>query len=350
MKTITIGHQKVGKEHEPFVIAEMSGNHNQDLKRALKLVEAAAEAGAHALKLQTYTADTITIDCDNEEFIVGGSETWDGEKLYDLYKKAYTPWQWHKVIFERAAELGMLAFSSPFDETAVDFLEELNVPCYKIASFENNDTPLLVKVAKTGKPVIMSCGMASKEEIEEGVLALKNNGCKDIILLKCTSAYPSKIENANLITIPHMEKAFSLQVGLSDHSMGVTLPIAAVALGATVIEKHFTLSRSEGGVDSHFSLEPNELKELVESTKNAWMAKGKEAFGGSGDAEQASKVYRRSVYVVKDIELDEEFTKENIRCIRPNMGLSPKYYQGILGKKATQKLTFGTPLAFEHIN
>jgi pseudaminic acid synthase len=349
MKTIIIGNRKIGLEHEPFIIAEMSGNHNQDLNRALKLVEAAAKAGAHALKLQTYTADTMTLDCDNEEFLVKGSATWDGQKLYDLYEKAHTPWEWHPAIFEYAKKLGMLAFSSPFDDTAVDFLEALNVPCYKIASFENNDIPLLKKVAQTGKPVIMSCGMASENEINEALLVLKENGCKDIILLKCTSAYPSLPQNANLATIPYMKEIFAVQVGLSDHSMGNTMPIAAIALGATVIEKHFTLSRAEGGVDSHFSLEPSELKELVESTKCVWQALGEKRFGGCGSSEQASKIYRRSIYVAKNISAGEKFTKENIRCVRPSLGLSPKHYENILGEFAKVDLSFGTPLSFDHI-
>jgi len=349
MKSLTIGNRKIGEDYEPFIIAEMSGNHNQDLNRALNLVDAAAAAGAHALKLQTYTADTMTLDCDNKEFIVNGSAVWDGQKLYDLYDKAHTPWEWHKPIFDRAKELGMLAFSSPFDSTAVDFLEELNVPCYKIASFENNDIPLLKKIASTGKPIIMSCGMATESEITEGLATLKNNGCQDIILLKCTSAYPSLPKDINLNTIPHMRSKFNVQIGFSDHTMGVTMPVAAVALGATVVEKHFTLSRAEGGVDSHFSLEPDELKELVNSTRAVWEALGKENYGGSGQSENSSKVYRRSVYVSSDIKAGELFTTKNIRCVRPSLGLSPKYYEDVLGKVAKNDLAFGTPLSLNHI-
>jgi len=349
MKSITIGNRQIGEMYEPFIIAEMSGNHNQDLNRALSLVDAAADAGAHALKLQTYTADTMTLDCDNSEFIVNGSAVWDGQKLYDLYCEAHTPWEWHKPIFERAKQLGMLAFSSPFDSTAVDFLEQLDVPCYKIASFENNDIPLLKKVAKTGKPIIMSCGMATESEIAESVATLKNNGCQDIILLKCTSAYPSLPQDINLNTIPYMKTKFGVQVGFSDHTMGVTMPVAAVALGATVVEKHFTLSRDEGGVDSHFSLEPNELKDLVNSTKIVWEALGKEVYGGSGQSENSSKVYRRSVYVAQDIKAGELFTEQNIRCVRPSLGLSPKYYEEVLGKVAKEDLVFGTPLTLNHV-
>lgn len=349
MKSISIGKCQIGEEFEPFIIAEMSGNHNQSLARALQLVEAAANAGAHALKLQTYTADTMTLNCDNEEFIVNGSDVWDGQKLYELYDKAHTPWEWHEPIFNRAKELGMIAFSSPFDTSAVDFLELLDVPCYKIASFENNDIPLLKKVAQTGKPVIMSCGMATEDEISEGLATLQNNGCKDIILLKCTSAYPSLPQDINLNTIPNMKTKFDVQVGFSDHTMGVNMPMAAVALGATVIEKHFTLSRDEGGVDSHFSLEPDELKELVSSSKVVWEALGRPTYGGSGKSENSSKVYRRSIYVAQDIKAGELFTEHNIRCVRPSLGLSPKYYEDILGKVAKGDLTFGSPLTFDNV-
>lgn len=334
----------IGHEHKPFIIAEMSGNHNQSLDRALSIVDAAADAGAHALKLQTYTADTMTVR--GALTISDESSLWNGRELYDLYEEAYTPWEWHKTIFERARKRGMIAFSSPFDETAVDFLESLNVPLYKIASFENTDWPLLKKVASTGKPVIMSTGVASLSDLDDAIKVLRSNGCKQLVLLKCTSTYPSSPENTNILTIPHMMQLFDCQVGLSDHTMGVGVAVAAVALGATVVEKHFCLSRAEGGVDSAFSLEPHELKLLVEETQRAWLSLGQIQYGVQ-EAEKQSLRYKRSIYVVRDIDEGEKFTKEHIRVIRPGDGLSPKFFEMVLEKEARQSIKAGTPLKWE---
>ena len=335
--------------HPPFIIAEMSGNHNQSLARALEIVEAAAKMGAHALKLQTYTPDTITLDIRGGEFeIKDPNSLWTGKNLYDLYKEAYTPWEWHKPLFDRANELGMMAFSSPFDETAVDFLESLNVPAYKIASFENNHIPLIKKVASTGKPIIISTGMATIAELDEAVTAARLAGCKDLTLLKCTSTYPATPANSNILTIPHLKQLFGCEVGLSDHTMGIGVAVAAVAHGATVIEKHFTLSRAEGGVDSAFSMEPHELKMLVEETKRAWESLGQVSYGPT-DAERESLIFRRSIYVAKDIKAGEVFTKENIKVVRPGLGLAPKYYETILGRPTSADLKKGTPLNWEMI-
>jgi len=348
-KEIKIGNRTIGENHQPFIIAEMSGNHNQSLDRAMEIVESAARAGAHALKLQTYTADTITLDINGGDFFISDEQSlWKGESLHNLYQKAYTPWEWHEAIFQRANELGMIAFSSPFDFTAVDFLEELNVPCYKIASFENIDIPLIKKVASTGKPMIISTGMASEKELEEAVEAAHSAGCEDLILLKCTSTYPATAENTNLRTIPDMREKFGVHVGLSDHTMGVGVAVAAVSYGATVVEKHFTLARADGGVDSAFSLEPDELKSLVTETKRAWQAQGRVQYSGTA-AEEKSKQFRRSLYVANDIKSGEEFTADNVRSVRPSYGLPPKYYEDILGKKAASDLPKGKPLAFEDI-
>ena len=344
MNDIKVGHITIGVNHKPFVIAEMSGNHNQSLDRALQLVDAAAEAGAHALKLQTYTADTITMK--GAHTINDANSLWNGKELHDLYKEAYTPWEWHKAIFDRAKEKGMIAFSSPFDETAVDFLESLNVPLYKIASFENTHHPLLVKVAKTGKPVIVSTGVSSIADIDESVRVLKNNGCKDIILLKCTSTYPATPENTNLNTIPHLSQLHNCIVGLSDHTMGIGASVAAVALGARVIEKHFTLRRADGGVDSAFSLEPEELKALVTETERAFLALGKIQYGVQ-KIEEKSIFFKRSIYVAEDIKAGELFSEKNLRVIRPGDGLAPKYYFQIIGKKATKAYSKGTPLKID---
>lgn len=345
--TIKIANKFIGKDYPPFIIAEMSGNHNQSLDRALQIVEEAAKSGVDAIKLQTYTADTMTLNISEGEFFIADEKSlWQGCSLYDLYEKAHTPWQWHKPIFEKAKELGIIAFSTPFDETAVDFLEELNAPLYKIASFEIIDLPLIAKVAKTGKPIIMSTGMASIEEIKDAVETAKNHGCDDIILLKCTSAYPATAADANLSTMADMQERFNLQVGLSDHTMGVAVPIAATILGAIVIEKHFTLKRSDGGVDSAFSLEPEELKTLVVDTKRAFESLGQVKYGGS-KSEESNKVFRRSLYVVKDIKKGEKFTKENIRAIRPGYGLSPKHYNDVIGKVAKVDIKLGTALNFD---
>lgn len=344
MNEIKIGNYTIGANHKPFIIAEMSGNHNQSLNRALELVDAAAEAGAHALKLQTYTADTITMK--GAYTINDRNSLWNGKELHDLYKEAYTPWEWHKPIFERAKEKGMIAFSSPFDETAVDFLEGLQVPAYKIASFENTHHPLLIKVAKTGKPVILSTGVSSIADIDESVRVLLNAGCKQLILLKCTSTYPASPENTNLNTIPHLAQLHNCIVGLSDHTMGIGASVAAVALGARVIEKHFTLKRSDGGVDSAFSIEPEELKSLVIETELAFLALGKIQYGVQ-EAEKKSIFFKRSIYVAEDINEGETFTEKNIRVIRPGDGLSPKYYFELIGKVATKNYKKGTPLKID---
>ncbi|WP_431029192.1 pseudaminic acid synthase [Lysinibacillus sp. LZ02] len=335
---------------KPFIIAEMSGNHNQSLNRAIEIVEAAAASGAHALKIQTYTADTLTLNVDSSDFIISDEESlWKNRKLYDLYNEAYTPWEWHKPIFDRAKELGMIAFSTPFDETAVDFLEELDVPIYKIASFENTDLPLIKKVATTGKPMIVSTGMATLAELDELVRTAKEAGCKDLILLKCTSTYPATPENTNILTITHMRKLFEdVQIGLSDHTMGIGVAVASVALGATVIEKHFTLNRADGGVDSAFSMEPAEMKALVEETERAWLAMGKVTYGPT-EKEKASLKFRRSIYVSQDIKAGEKFTKDNIKIVRPGYGLEPKYYENILGKVTSKSITKGTPLSYQHL-
>jgi pseudaminic acid synthase len=346
MNDITIGNYTIGSNHKPFIIAEMSGNHNQSLDRALELVDAAAVAGAHALKLQTYTADTITMK--GAYTIEDKNSLWNGKELHDLYKMAYTPWEWHKPIFERAKEKGMIAFSSPFDETAVDFLESLNVPIYKIASFENTHHPLLKKVAATGKPVIISSGVTSREDITESVNVLRNAGCKNIILLKCTSTYPASPENTNLLTIPNFIETFNCTVGLSDHTMGVGASVAAVALGARVIEKHFTLRRADGGVDSAFSLEPEELKSLVIETERAFLSLGKIQYNIL-PAEEKSLLFKRSIYVSKDIKAGEALSVENLKVIRPANGLAPKHWDEVVGKKVKIDLKAGTPLSWEYI-
>ncbi|MBD1397642.1 pseudaminic acid synthase [Pontibacter sp. JH31] len=343
---ISIADRLIGPSHRPFIIAEMSGNHNQSLERALAIVDAAADAGADAIKLQTYTADTMTLP--GAFTISDEGSLWKGRELHDLYKEAYTPWEWHRPIFERAKERGMLAFSSPFDETAVDFLESLDAPLHKIASFENTDHPLLRKVAATGKPVIMSTGAATVQEVAEAVQVLREAGCQQLILLKCTSTYPATPENTNLRTIPHMRELYNVQVGLSDHTMGVGASVAAVALGATVIEKHFTLSRADGGVDSAFSLEPEELKSLVVESERAWLALGQVQYGVQR-AEEKSRLFKRSVYAARDIMAGETLTKENIRVIRPGLGLAPKHYETLLGKTATQDIKAGTPFSWDMV-
>lgn len=346
---IIIGNREIGHGAAPFVIAEMSGNHNQSLERALEIVNAAASAGAHALKIQTYTPDTMTIDLDEREFHISDPKSlWTGSSLYQLYGQAFTPWEWHASIFARARELGIIPFSSPFDETAVAFLEELEAPCYKIASFENTDIPLIRCVAATGKPLIISTGMATTAELEESVQAARQAGCRDLILLKCTSTYPAEASNTNLSTIPDMRNRFGCEVGVSDHTMGIGVSVAAVALGATVIEKHFTLSRAEGGVDSAFSMEPAEMSQLVMETKRAWQALGEASYGPT-EAEKKSLQYRRSLYVVEDVKQGEKFTKDNVRAIRPGFGLPPKHLDATLGKMAVRDISRGTALAWEHI-
>lgn len=343
---MTIGDVLIGTNHKPFIIAEMSGNHNGDIQRALALVKAAAEAGAHALKLQTYTADTITLDVKGGLFDISDSDSlWAGKNLYDLYEEAHTPWEWHKEIFDYATSLGMLAFSSPFDESAVDFLMDLNVPAFKIASFESNHYPLLKKVAETGKPILISSGTSKLDELYNSVNYLKECGAKDIVIFKCTSTYPATPENTNLKTIPVLQDIFSdCVIGLSDHTMGIGASVAAVALGARVIEKHFTLRREDGGVDSAFSLEPEELKNLVIESERAFLAMGGIQLD-TQKAEEKSRQFKRSIYVSKDIKLGEILTKENIRVVRPGDGLDPKYYEEILGKACNKDLKFGTPFS-----
>lgn len=347
MSSFQIGSRSVGGDSPPLVIAEMSGNHNQSLERALAIVEAAAKAGAHALKLQTYTPDTMTLDLNVGEFQISDPHSlWAGNSLYELYRQAYTPWEWHQPIFERAAELGMLAFSTPFDESAVDFLESLNVPAYKIASFENTDLPLIRKVAATGKPMIISTGMASVADIDEAVRTARSAGCEHLVLLKCTSTYPAAADNSNLRTIPHLRELFGCEVGLSDHTMGVGAAVAAVALGASVIEKHFTLSRADGGVDSTFSLEPHEMQLLTLETERAWRALGQVSYGASA-AEQGSLVFRRSLYVVQDIAEGEVLSAANVRAIRPGYGLPPKFLEQLLGMRVKKPVPRGTALTWD---
>jgi N-acetylneuraminate synthase len=344
MKEIILGNRKIGLNQSPFIIAEMSGNHNHSLERALAIVEAAANAGVHAVKLQTYTADTITIDIDTGDFFISDPNSlWKGQSLYKLYQQAYTPWEWHKPIFDRCRELGVICFSTPFDETAVDFLENLSVPAYKIASFENNHLPLIRKVASTGKPMIISTGMATLAELDEAVKSAREAGCKDIILLKCTSTYPATPENTNLLTIPHLRELFQCEVGLSDHTMGVGVAIASVALGATVIEKHFTLRRADGGVDSTFSMEPDEMTMLVQESERGWKALGTVSYGPN-EVEKKSIKFRRSLYVVQDLNAGDVLTLENVRAIRPGMGLPPKYLDHLLGKTVKQAVKRGTAL------
>jgi pseudaminic acid synthase len=340
-----IAQHMIGRAAPPFVIAEMSGNHNQSLERALKIVEAVAASGAHALKLQTYTADTMTLDLNEREFHIDDGP-WKGTSLHALYQQAHTPWEWHAPIFERARSLGLAAFSTPFDATAVEFLETLGVPAYKIASFENTDLPLIRKVAATGKPMIISTGMASLAELEETVGTARTHGARELVLLKCTSSYPASPAASNLTTIPYLRSRFECEVGLSDHTLGIGAAVAAVALGATVIEKHFTLSRAEGGVDAAFSLEPPEFRQLVAETHAAWQALG-EARLGPTDSERGSLVFRRSLYVCADLAAGDVLTPQNLRAIRPGYGLPPKYLDRLLGKRVSRAVKRGTPMTWE---
>lgn len=342
-----IGNSQILQGSSPFIIAEMSGNHNQSLERALEIVDAAALSGVNALKIQTYTADTMTIDAPGKEFFMGsGSSLWGGSSLYELYKKAYTPWEWHKEIFSRASQKGLIPFSTPFDQSSVDFLEDLGAMCYKIASFENNDLPLIRYIAKTNKPIIMSTGMASLAELSEAVNEIRKFSSNDIALLKCTSTYPALPINSNIATLPHLKALFGCEVGLSDHTLGIGVSIAAIALGASVIEKHFTLNRLDGGVDSQFSMEPSEMTELVIEANRAWQSIGK-VFYGPTDAELESLKYRRSLYVIKDMIAGEIFTQENVMSIRPGLGLAPKYLSIVLGRCAKRKIFRGEPITWD---
>lgn len=342
-----IAHQTIGPGTPPFIIAEMSGNHNQSLDKALEIVEAAARAGAQALKLQTYTADTMTLDISEGEFFINDEQSlWKGCSLHDLYNLAHTPWEWHAPIMKRAQELGMICFSTPFDKSAVDFLEELHVPAYKIASFEIVDLPLIRSIAKQGKPIILSTGMATLAEIDDAVRTIREAGNDQIALLKCTSAYPAPPEEMNLRTIPHLATAFGVPVGLSDHTLGIATSVAAVALGACIIEKHFTLSRADPGPDSAFSLEPHEFRAMVDAVRETEKALGTVCYDVA-EHEKASRAFRRSLFAVKDIEAGEEFTEENVRSIRPGYGLPPKYLSTVLGRKAAGKIMRGTPLSWD---
>jgi N-acetylneuraminate synthase len=336
----------IGPGHRPYLIAEMSGNHNQSLERALEIVDAAAAHGADAIKLQTYTAATMTLNLRMPGFVIEDPNSlWAGRQLYELYEEAHTPWAWHAPIMARARSHGMACFSSPFDATAVDFLESLDAPAYKIASFEVTDLPLIRRVAATGKPMIMSTGMATAGEIDEAVRAARGAGCRDLVLLKCTSTYPATADNTNVSTIPHMRTLFGCEVGLSDHTMGCGVSVAATALGATVIEKHFTLRRADGGVDSTFSMEPLELRQLREETERAWQAVGQVGYGPTV-AEMKSLAFRRSLYIAQDMRAGEVLTPENLRCVRPGFGLAPKHMDSLLGQRIGRDAVAGTPMAW----
>jgi pseudaminic acid synthase len=346
-RPFAIGGRQIGLDHPPFVIAEMSGNHNQSLERALEIVDAAARSGAAALKIQTYTPDTMTLDLDEGEFHIGDpASLWAGTSLYKLYGAAHTPWEWHKPIFDRCRELGIIGFSTPFDATAVEFLESLDAPAYKIASFENTDIPLIRIVAATGKPMIISTGMADVAELAESVAAARESGCRDLVLLKCTSTYPATAENTNIRTIPHLRALFDCETGISDHTMGIGVSVASVALGATVIEKHFTLRRADGGVDSAFSMEPQEMRDLVVDSERAWQALGAVSYGPTA-AERTSLRFRRSLYVTKDMKAGEKLSEHNLRAIRPGSGLQPKFYAQALGKPVKVDVKRGTPLSWD---
>ncbi|WP_320173901.1 pseudaminic acid synthase [Maridesulfovibrio sp.] len=349
MSEMLINSRPVGDGHPAYIIAEMSANHNQSFDAAVELIHIAKDCGVDAIKIQTYTPDTITLNCDNEHFKIGKGTVWEGKTLYSLYGEAYTPWEWQPKLKEIANDLGLDLFSTPFDFTAVDFLEDMDVPVHKIASFELVDIPLIKKVAATRKPVIMSTGMGTLSEIDEAVTAFKEAGGKDLILLKCTSAYPAPPESMNLRTIINMRETFGVPCGLSDHSLGIEIPIAAVALGACVIEKHFTKSRADGGPDSSFSLEAHELKEMVKAVRNAEKALGKVQYAIT-EKEQAGRIFRKSIFVSEDIPAGATFTKENVRCVRPGNGMHTRHYEEILGKKSTEEIKAGTPLGWQHIS
>ena len=345
--TLTIAGRRIGAVEPPFVVAELSANHNGDLDRAFAIMEAAAAAGADAVKIQTYTAETITIDHDGPDFKIEGG-LWDGETLHSLYEKAHTPWEWHQPLFEKGRDLGVIVFSSPFDSTAVDLLEELGAPAYKIASFEIVDLPLIRKCAATGKPMIISTGMANLMEIADAVATARDAGAEEIALLHCTSGYPTPPEDSDLHTIPHLADTFGLATGLSDHTPGIGAPIAAVALGASIIEKHFTLSRADGGPDVAFSLEPDELKSLCANAQLAWKALGAIRYERS-DSEKGNVQFRRSLYVVQDIKSGDALTSDNLRTIRPGFGLPPKHYEMLIGKRVNCDIARGTPMSWDFI-
>ena len=349
MEAIQVGGRKIGLGNPVYIVAEVSANHNGSFEQAQKIVEAAKEAGADAIKLQTYTPDTITIASEREPFRIGGGTLWDGKTLHELYGEAYMPWEWQPKLKKVAEDLGMQCFSSAFDESAVDFLETMNVPAHKVASFELVDLPLIQKMAATGKPLIMSTGMATFEEIEEAVATARGAGAKQIALLKCTSAYPAPAEEMNLRTIPELGRRFDVPVGLSDHTMDVAVPVVAVSLGACLIEKHLTLSRSEGGPDSGFSLEPSEFKAMVEAVRTAEKALGVVHYGVS-DREASSRIYRRSLFVVRDLKRGEKFTSENVRSIRPGHGLHPRHLSEVLGKTAASDIVQGTPVSWDLVS
>lgn len=347
-RSISIKKKQIGIDHPVYIIAELSANHNQDYNQAVELIKAAKDAGADAVKLQTYTPDTLTIHCNNKYFTIGKGTIWEGENLYDLYEKAYTPWEWQPELKKIANKLGLDLFSTPFDTTSVDFLEKMNVPAYKVASFEIIDIPLIRRIAQTGKTIILSTGMASLSEIEEAVHTIRNEGNNNIALLKCTSAYPALPEDMNLRTIPHLADTFHVPVGLSDHTLGIAAPVAAVVLGACIIEKHFTLSRSVPGPDSVFSLESNEFRAMVDAIRQTEKALGSIDYSIS-EHEKASKVFRRSLFVVKDMKKGDLFTENNVRSIRPGYGISPKYIQSLLAKRAIKDIKKGTPLQWDMI-
>lgn len=337
----------IGRSCRPFVIAELSGNHNGSLERAIRLVEAAAATGVQCLKLQTYRADTLTLDVTEGEFVISDPKSlWKGRSLHSLYEEAHTPWEWHEPIMKRAAELGVVCFSSPFDETAVDFLETLDVPSYKIGSFECTHLPLLRKVAATGKPVILSTGMATVAEIDEAVRTLRAGGCSELALLKCTSTYPSTPENSNLLTLQHLRETFGCEVGVSDHTLGIGVSVAAVAMGAVIIEKHFTIARADGGVDSAFSMEPDEMKALVVESERAWQAMGRIHYGPTA-AELMAVTRRRSIYLSEDVKAGEVLGANNLRIVRPGWGLAPKHWDIVVGKKLLRDALKGTPMSFD---
>ncbi|UPW20163.1 pseudaminic acid synthase [Agarivorans sp. TSD2052] len=347
MQVITIAGKTISSNDKPFIIAELSGNHQRDFSIAKEMIKQAAEAGVDAIKLQSYTADSMTLDTDKEGFVIrDSSNLWQGKNLHSLYAEAATPYEWHEALFSYAKSLGLIAFSSPFDKEAVDMLEGLNVPCYKVASFENNDLPLIEYIAKTGKPIILSTGMASLAEIDEAVRTIRAQGNQQIILLKCTSTYPASAQNTNLATIAHMQQSFDCLVGLSDHTLGIGVSVASMVMGASVIEKHFVLDRNAGGVDAAFSLEPAELTSLVIECNNAKLALGEVRYGGT-EAEEKSKMYRRSIYVSCNIKAGELFTPNNLKIVRPGLGMPPKYWETVLGRKASRDLDKGTPLSWE---